>query len=42
MLHTFTGRADGGDPYADLIRDAAGNLYGTASCGGDYEQLVFL
>jgi uncharacterized repeat protein (TIGR03803 family) len=35
VLHTFTGKADGGGPYAGVIRDAAGNLYGTAIYGGD-------
>jgi uncharacterized repeat protein (TIGR03803 family) len=35
VLHTFTGKADGGGPYAGVIRDAAGNLYGTAAYGGD-------
>jgi len=34
VLHTFTGGSDGGDPYAGVILDAAGNLYGTASAGG--------
>jgi uncharacterized repeat protein (TIGR03803 family) len=34
LLHTFTGGADGGQPYAGLIRDAAGNLYGTTGLGG--------
>ncbi len=33
VLHTFTGN-DGGLPMADLIRDAAGNLYGTTNLGG--------
>jgi uncharacterized repeat protein (TIGR03803 family) len=31
VLHSFAGEADGGAPYAGVIRDAAGNLYGTAS-----------
>jgi uncharacterized repeat protein (TIGR03803 family) len=35
VLYTFTGGADGGAPVADLVRDSAGNLYGTASLGGD-------
>ena len=35
MLHTFTGGADGDRPYARLIRDLAGNLYGTTYEGGD-------
>jgi uncharacterized repeat protein (TIGR03803 family) len=34
VLHTFTGGADGASPVADLIRDAEGNLYGTAATGG--------
>jgi len=34
VLHSFTGGADGAYPYAGVIRDAEGNLYGTASSGG--------
>ena len=34
VIYNFAGSADGGDPYASLIRDAAGNLYGTVSYGG--------
>src|ERR1017187_6084543 len=34
VLHTFTGGADGGDPNAGVIRDSAGNLYGTTGGGG--------
>ncbi len=34
VLHTFTG-ADGNEPDAGLIRDLAGNLYGTTLYGGD-------
>jgi uncharacterized repeat protein (TIGR03803 family) len=34
VLHSFTGGADGGSPLAGLIRDSAGNLYGTAQAGG--------
>ena len=33
VLHTFTGGADGGNPYAGVIRDSAGNLYGTTYNG---------
>src|ERR1700733_14235455 len=29
VLYTFTGMADQSDPYTPLIRDSAGNLYGT-------------
>jgi uncharacterized repeat protein (TIGR03803 family) len=32
-LHSFTG-SDGLYPYATLLRDAAGNLYGTTEAGG--------
>jgi uncharacterized repeat protein (TIGR03803 family) len=34
VLYSFTGGADGAYPYAALLMDAAGNLYGTASAGG--------
>jgi uncharacterized repeat protein (TIGR03803 family) len=38
VLHAFTGGADGGYPYyGGLVRDAAGNLYGTTSFGGAYQ-----
>jgi uncharacterized repeat protein (TIGR03803 family) len=33
-LYSFTGGADGGSPYSGVIRDPAGNLYGTAAFGG--------
>jgi uncharacterized repeat protein (TIGR03803 family) len=34
VLYSFTGHADGGSPHAGVIRDAAGNLYGTTTRGG--------
>jgi uncharacterized repeat protein (TIGR03803 family) len=34
VLHSFTGGTDGGFPYAGVIRDSAGNLYGTTFAGG--------
>jgi uncharacterized repeat protein (TIGR03803 family) len=41
LLHTFKGTSDGGMPnYGNLLRDAAGNLYGTASFGGDFDMGV--
>jgi uncharacterized repeat protein (TIGR03803 family) len=35
VLHSFTGGADGADPWAGLTMDSAGNLYGVATAGGD-------
>ena len=35
VLHTFTGGKDGREPWAGLTFDQAGNLYGTATRGGD-------
>ena len=41
-LHRFTGGVGGGIPLAALIRDGAGNLYGTTYQGGDfYYGVVF-
>ena len=34
VLYNFTGGADGGNPYAAVICDSAGNIYGTTSGGG--------
>ncbi len=33
VLYTFTGGTDGSNPFANVIPDGAGNLYGTASGG---------
>jgi uncharacterized repeat protein (TIGR03803 family) len=33
VLHTFTGGSDGSQPYAGLVRDSVGNLYGTTFNG---------
>ncbi len=38
VLYSFTDGSDGGYPMAGLIFDAAGNLYGTTSSGGVYDQ----
>jgi uncharacterized repeat protein (TIGR03803 family) len=33
-LHSFTGGADGGQPFGNLVFGSDGNLYGSASTGG--------
>jgi uncharacterized repeat protein (TIGR03803 family) len=35
VLYSFTGGQDGGTPASPLMFDSAGNLYGTASAGGN-------
>jgi uncharacterized repeat protein (TIGR03803 family) len=35
VLHNFTAGMDGGFPFAGVIRDPAGNIYGTTVYGGD-------
>ena len=37
-LHDFTGRSDGRSPEGSLLVDANGNLFGTASDGGDLKR----
>src|SRR5207248_11679253 len=40
LLYKFSGLQDGGQPYAGLVRDAQGNLYGTTVNGGLYNAGV--
>ena len=42
ILYSFTGGADGSFPYAGVVEDAAGNLYGTAAFGGDFDHACTL
>jgi uncharacterized repeat protein (TIGR03803 family) len=34
VLYTFSGGADGSQPWGGLVRDLTGNLYGTTAFGG--------
>jgi hypothetical protein len=40
VLHQFGGAASGATPMANLVFDAAGNLYGTTKNGGDNSQCI--
>ncbi len=35
IIHNFTGHGDGGNPFAGVTLDQAGNLYGTTQTGGN-------
>jgi uncharacterized repeat protein (TIGR03803 family) len=42
VLYSFTGASDGGDPFPAVIRDGAGNLYGTTDYAGtSFAGVVF-
>lgn len=38
VLYSFQGGPDGGMPFSNLLLDSQGNLYGTASEGGEYDR----
>jgi uncharacterized repeat protein (TIGR03803 family) len=40
VLYTFTDGADGGAPEGAVVRDQAGNLYGTTNSGGTPEPQI--
>lgn len=37
VLHSFTGQGDGGEPFAGVTLDRAGNIYGTTSAGNVFK-----
>jgi uncharacterized repeat protein (TIGR03803 family) len=41
VLHTFTSAPDGSQPWSGVVRDEAGNLYGTTALGGDGYGVIF-
>jgi uncharacterized repeat protein (TIGR03803 family) len=41
VLYAFTGGSDGSTPYAGVVADKAGNLYGTTISGGTNGGVVF-
>ena len=41
VLYSFQGGTDGAMPSAGLVRDAAGNLYGTTTIGGAFYGTIF-
>jgi len=41
VLHSFTGAADGANPYAPVTIDNRGNLYGTTAFGGNGGGVVY-
>jgi len=38
VVHSFGGGKDGQYPYGSLVRDSAGNFYGTTGSGGTYQN----
>jgi uncharacterized repeat protein (TIGR03803 family) len=40
MLYSFTGGLDGNLPYGGMVRDPAGNFYGTTAYGGAWSKGV--
>jgi uncharacterized repeat protein (TIGR03803 family) len=41
VLYSFTGGSDGSEPYTPVVRDRAGNIYGTTFEGGAGRGTVF-
>ncbi|HTK80323.1 MAG TPA: hypothetical protein VL286_07765, partial [Rhizomicrobium sp.] len=38
ILYSFTGGSDGQQPWAGVVRDQSGNLYGVATFAGDNQN----
>src|ERR1700692_3831409 len=36
VLHSFSGKEGGGQPFGGVVLDGAGNIYGTTTVGGDF------
>lgn len=41
QLYNFQGGSDGGNPFANLVRDQAGNFYGTTYSGGNESSCAY-
>jgi uncharacterized repeat protein (TIGR03803 family) len=41
QLYGFSGGSDGGNPFANLVRDKAGNFYGTTYSGGNESTCAY-
>src|SRR3954463_13364850 len=41
QLYNFQGSSDGGHPFSNVVRDTAGNIYGTAYSGGTFANCSY-
>jgi uncharacterized repeat protein (TIGR03803 family) len=40
LLHSFSGKSDGGSPFAGLLQDSQGNLFGATEYGGQCNRQI--